>query len=147
MENVEMYTDGGYRSTSKVGGWGVLLKHGEHTKELKGSERNTTNQRMELTAAIEGLKALNTPCSVVVTADSQYLKNGITQWIKSWKHNNWRTSSKKPVKNKDLWLKLDKLVQEHQVSWEWVRGHTGHAGNERADVLANAAMDELQKQQ
>ena len=147
MKNVEMFTDGGYRRTSKVGGWGVLLKYGEHTKELKGSERSTTNQRMELVAVIKGFRALTKPCNVVVTTDSQYVKNGITQWVVKWKYNGWKTSSRKPVKNKDLWLKLDKLVQDHQVSWKWVRGHTGHAGNERADQLANKAMNQLQAEQ
>ena len=146
MQKVEIFTDGGCRGNPGIGGWGVLLIAGEHTKELKGSEVDTTNNRMELTATIKGLKALNVPCNVVITTDSQYIKSGITQWIHKWKSNRWRTASKRLVKNKDLWLELDKLVQEHEVSWKWVKGHSGHTGNERADELANEAMDQLQEQ-
>lgn len=144
MQKVEIFTDGGCRGNPGIGGWGALLRMGEHVKELKGSAHETTNNRMELTAAIEGLKALNRPCEVVLTTDSQYVKNGITQWIANWKKNNWKTANKKPVKNQDLWVQLDEVLQPHQVSWNWVKGHAGHAENERVDQLANEAMDELQ---
>jgi ribonuclease HI len=143
MQKVEIYTDGGCRGNPGVGGWGALLRMGEHQKELKGAEAETTNNRMELTAAIEGLKALTRPCQVVLTTDSQYVKNGITQWIANWKKNNWKTAAKKPVKNQDLWMMLDEALKPHQVEWQWVKGHAGHAENERVDELANQAMDEF----
>lgn len=145
MQKVEIYTDGGCRGNPGIGGWGALLRMGDHEKELKGGEMETTNNRMELTAAIEGLKALKRPCEVTLTTDSQYVKNGITQWISNWKKNNWKTANKKPVKNQDLWVLLDEVLQPHQVSWNWVKGHAGHAENERVDQLANIAMDELQR--
>jgi ribonuclease HI len=143
MQAVEIYTDGGCRGNPGIGGWGVLLKMGKHQKTLKGNARDTTNNRMELTAAIEGLRALKKSCRVVLTTDSKYVKDGISQWMENWKKNNWKTAAKKPVKNKDLWQELDKQVQLHQVDWAWVKGHAGHKENEIVDQLANQAMDEL----
>lgn len=143
MHEVEIFTDGGCRGNPGIGGWGAILRTDQHEKELKGAERDTTNNRMELTAAIQALQALKKPCKVVLTTDSQYVKNGITQWMPNWKKNNWRTAAKKPVKNQDLWQALDAAIQAHQVEWAWVKGHAGHAENERADELANQAMDEL----
>lgn len=143
MQKVEIFTDGGCRGNPGIGGWGALLRMGGHEKELKGSAEDTTNNRMELTAAIEALKALKRPCKVILTTDSQYVKNGITQWLPNWKKNQWRTAAKKPVKNQDLWQQLDEVIQQHQVEWAWVKGHAGHAENERVDELANLAMDEL----
>ncbi|MBD3821559.1 MAG: ribonuclease HI [Thiotrichales bacterium] len=143
MQQVEIFTDGGCRGNPGIGGWGALLRMGGHEKELKGAAEDTTNNRMELTAAIEALKALKRPCKVLLTTDSQYVKNGITQWLPNWKKNQWRTAAKKPVKNQDLWQQLDEVIQQHQVEWAWVKGHAGHAENERVDELANLAMDEL----
>ncbi|BBN59416.1 ribonuclease HI [Hydrogenovibrio marinus] len=143
MQQVEIFTDGGCRGNPGIGGWGALLRMGGHEKELKGAAKDTTNNRMELTAAIEALKALKRPCKVLLTTDSQYVKNGITQWLPNWKKNQWRTAAKKPVKNQDLWQQLDEAILQHQVEWAWVKGHAGHAENERADELANLAMDEL----
>jgi ribonuclease HI len=142
-EYVELFTDGACRGNPGPGGWGVLLRYGDREKTLHGGERDTTNNRMELTAVIEGLKALKRPCRVRVTTDSQYVKNGITQWIHNWKKNGWKTAAKKPVKNDDLWRMLDEQVARHQVDWAWVRGHTGHPENELADELANRGIDEL----
>jgi ribonuclease HI len=143
-ERVELFTDGACRGNPGPGGWGVLLRYGKHEKRLYGGERNTTNNRMELTAVIEGLKTLKRPCRVGVTTDSQYVKNGITQWIHNWKKNGWKTAARKPVKNEDLWRALDAEVSRHQVEWHWVRGHAGHPENELADQLANRGIDELQ---
>ncbi|RUM92131.1 MAG: ribonuclease HI [Thiomicrospira sp.] len=143
MQEVELFTDGGCRGNPGPGGWGALLRFAGVEKELKGGEMDTTNNRMELTAAIEGLKALKRPCKVTLTTDSQYVKNGITQWMTNWKKNNWKTAAKKPVKNKDLWQALDDALQPHDVTWAWVKGHSGHDENERVDELANQAMDEL----
>jgi ribonuclease HI len=142
-EVVELFTDGACRGNPGPGGWGVLLRYGDKEKTLHGGERNTTNNRMELMAVIEGLKALKRHCRVQVTTDSQYVKNGITQWIHNWKKNGWKTAAKKPVKNEDLWRALDAEVSCHQVEWHWVRGHTGHPENELADQLANRGIDEL----
>jgi ribonuclease HI len=143
MKTVEAFTDGGCRGNPGLGGWGALLRFGTYEKELKGSESETTNNRMELMAAISALTALSEPCSVVLTTDSTYVKDGITKWIRNWKANGWRTAAKKPVKNKDLWQQLDVQCLHHTVDWRWVKGHTGHEGNERADALANQAMDEV----
>ncbi len=145
MQQVEIYTDGGCRGNPGVGGWGALLRMGEHTKELKGGEKESTNNRMELTAAIKALESLTRPCDVILTTDSKYVQNGITQWMPNWKKKNWKTAANKPVKNQDLWQALDKAVQDHKVDWRWVKGHAGHAENELVDDLANQAMDELQK--
>lgn len=142
-ERVEMYTDGACRGNPGKGGWGVLLRFGEAEKTLHGGEELTTNNRMELTAVIKGLAALNKPCSVLVTTDSKYVLSGMTEWMPNWKKRNWKTASKKPVLNVDLWQQLDDLVQQHDVSWEWVKGHSGHPENELADQLANQGIDEL----
>ncbi len=140
---VELYTDGACKGNPGPGGWGALLRYGDAEKELWGGEPNTTNNRMELMAVIRGLEALKRPSRVVVTTDSQYVKNGITQWIHNWKRNGWKTAAKKPVKNADLWQRLDEAVSRHQVRWEWVRGHAGHPENERADALANRGIEEM----
>jgi len=145
MKSVEAFTDGGCRGNPGPGGWGVILRFGDHERELNGSEPDTTNNRMELFAAISALQALSEPCRVVLTTDSTYVKDGITKWIKNWKANGWRTAAKKPVKNQDLWQMLDAQCSYHQVEWRWVKGHAGHSENERADTLANAAMDLLEK--
>lgn len=142
-KTVELFTDGACRGNPGPGGWGALLRYGSTEKELKGAEPETTNNRMELMAAIEGLAALNKSCTVVLTTDSQYVKNGITQWLPGWKAKGWKTASKKPVKNRDLWERLDEQVQKHDVEWQWVKGHSGHAENERVDQLANDAIDEM----
>ena len=141
--DIEIFTDGACRGNPGPGGWGVILKSGSHEKELFGGEQSTTNNRMELRAAIEGLAALKWPSRVTVTTDSQYVRQGITQWIEGWKRNRWRTSAKKPVKNQDLWQLLDELTSRHEVTWEWVKGHSGHPDNELADMLANRGIDEL----
>jgi ribonuclease HI len=142
-ERVELYTDGACRGNPGPGGWGTVLRFDGNEKELFGGEKNTTNNRMELMAVIRGLEALKRRCAVDVTTDSQYVKNGITQWIHNWKRNGWRTAARKPVKNDDLWRQLDEAVARHDVSWHWVKGHSGHPENERADALANQGIDEL----
>lgn len=141
--DIQIFTDGACRGNPGPGGWGVILRFGSHEKELFGGEQSTTNNRMELRAAIEGLAALKRPSRVTVTTDSQYVRQGITQWIEGWKRNQWRTSAKKPVKNQDLWQLLDELTSRHEVTWEWVKGHSGHPDNELADALANRGIDEL----
>jgi ribonuclease HI len=139
-ELVQLFSDGACKGNPGPGGWGVLLRLGDTERELFGGERQTTNNRMELTAVIKGLEALSKPCRVRIVTDSQYVKQGITQWIARWRRNGWRTASKQPVKNKDLWEALDALLAEHTVEWQWVRGHAGHAENERADSLANQGV-------
>ena len=143
IETVQIFTDGACRGNPGPGGWGALLRYGNVDKELRGAAPETTNNRMELTAAIMGLEALKRPCKVRLTTDSQYVKNGITQWLQDWKNRGWKTAGKKPVKNIDLWQQLDAAVSRHQVSWHWVEGHSGHVENERADQLANVAIDEM----
>lgn len=140
---VEIFTDGACRGNPGPGGWGALLRYAGEVKELYGGEAETTNNRMELMAAIRALESLKRKCKVELTTDSEYVKNGITQWIQNWKKRGWKTANRKPVKNMDLWQRLDKAVSEHDVDWHWVRGHTGHPENERADELANKAIDEL----
>jgi len=140
---VELFTDGACKGNPGPGGWGALLRYGDVEKELWGGEPETTNNRMELMAVIRGLEALKRPSRVIVTTDSQYVKNGITQWIHNWKRNGWKTSAKKPVKNADLWQRLDEAAGRHDIEWQWVRGHTGHAENERADALANRGIEEM----
>jgi len=141
---VQLFTDGACRGNPGPGGWGAVLRFGGHEKELSGAESLTTNNRMELIAAIRGLEALKRPCRVVITTDSLYLKNGITQWLARWKTRNWRTAGNQPVKNVDLWTRLDSAVARHrEVRWRWVKGHSGHPENERADRLANQAIDAL----
>jgi ribonuclease HI len=139
-EVVDIYTDGACKGNPGPGGWGVWLKWGDHEKELFGGEPETTNNRMELTAVIEALASLKRRCRVHLHTDSQYVHNGISNWIHDWKRRGWRTADKKPVKNADLWMKLDELVQKHDVEWIWVRGHDGNPGNERADELANRGV-------
>jgi ribonuclease HI len=144
VKKVEIFTDGACRGNPGPGGWGALLRYGEVERELSGGERNTTNNRMELVAAIEALKALSQPCSVDITTDSVYVKNGITNWLEGWKKKGWKTAARKAVKNVDLWQALDEQNQRHDVRWHWVKGHSGHAENERADQLANRGIDALQ---
>ncbi|MDR3427212.1 MULTISPECIES: ribonuclease HI [Silvimonas] len=141
MAIVEMYTDGACKGNPGPGGWGALLRYGTKEKELFGGEAHTTNNRMELLGVIKGLSILVRPCEVLVYTDSQYVKNGIETWIHGWKRNGWKTADKKPVKNADLWQQLDTEVQRHQVTWKWVKGHSGHEFNERADQLANRGVD------
>jgi ribonuclease HI len=145
-DTVELYTDGACKGNPGPGGWGALLRYRGTAKELWGGEPDTTNNRMELTAVIKGLEALTRPCDVLVVTDSRYVKSGITQWIARWKRNGWRTADKKPVKNRDLWERLDALLGRHRVEWQWVRGHAGHPENERADLLANKGAKQATRQ-
>lgn len=142
-KKVEIFTDGACKGNPGPGGWGALLRYNGSEKQLKGGEPDTTNNRMELMAAIEALQALKRPCQVVLTTDSQYVRKGITEWIHGWKKKNWKNASKKPVKNADLWKRLDELAQQHQIEWHWVKGHSGHPENELADQLANDAISEM----
>jgi ribonuclease HI len=144
VSRVEIFTDGACRGNPGPGGWGVLLRYGTNEKRLWGGESMTTNNRMELTAAIQGLAALKRPSLVTLTTDSEYVRKGITEWLANWKQRGWRTASRQPVKNADLWQALDGLVQGHDVEWHWVKGHSGHRENEIADGLANQGIDELQ---
>ncbi|HHH39287.1 MAG TPA: ribonuclease HI [Sedimenticola sp.] len=144
-ERVEIYTDGACRGNPGPGGWGALLRFKGRERELFGGEPRTTNNRMELMAVIQALAALTRNSAVRVTTDSQYVKKGITEWIGNWKRNGWRTASRKPVKNSDLWRELDRLVAQHDVEWAWVKGHSGHPENERADQLANRGIDEMER--
>ena len=143
MKKVEIFTDGACRGNPGPGGWGALLRYGDVERELFGGEAHTTNNRMELLAAIEALKALSARCSVDITTDSVYVKDGITTWLAGWKSKGWKTSTRKPVKNVDLWQALDEQNQRHEVRWHWVKGHSGHAENERADQLANRGIDAI----
>lgn len=139
---ITIYTDGACSGNPGPGGWGAWLLYGDHEKELCGGAPETTNNRMELTAAIEALKALKrSPSDVALYTDSVYVRDGITSWIHNWKKNGWRTAKKKPVKNDDLWRELDAMISQHSISWHWVKGHAGDPGNERADMLANQGMD------
>ncbi len=143
LKKVELFTDGACRGNPGPGGWGVVLRYNGQEKTLKGAELLTTNNRMELMAAIAGLNALKVPCNVEITTDSQYVRLGITTWIHNWRKNGWRTANKQPVKNADLWQALTQALELHQVEWHWVKGHSGHRENEIADELANQAIDEL----
>lgn len=144
MSKVEAFTDGACRGNPGPGGWGALLRYDGHEKELYGGENETTNNRMELMAAIQALESLSRPCLVDITTDSQYVQKGISEWMVNWKKRGWKTAAKKPVKNVDLWQRLDLAVSRHeQVEWHWVRGHSGHPENELADQLANRGIDEL----
>src|SRR5690606_38383366 len=134
---VEIWTDGACKGNPGVGGWGALLRQGRHEKTLCGGEAATTNNRMELMAVIKALSALKRPCRVVIHTDSQYVQKGMNEWLANWKRRGWRTADKKPVKNVDLWQALDALAQQHELHWQWVKGHAGDPGNERADALAN----------
>lgn len=140
---IEIFTDGACRGNPGPGGWGALLRYGGHEKQMHGGERETTNNRMELMAAIMALESLKRPCKVDLTTDSQYVRQGITEWIKNWKKRGWKNAAKKPVKNADLWRRLDEVAAKHDIEWHWVKGHSGHDENELADELANRGIDEL----
>jgi len=142
---VEIYTDGACRGNPGAGGWAALLRRGKDEKEIHGAEPHTTNNRMELTAVIRALEALRRPVEVRVYTDSEYVRRGVTEWLESWKARGWRTADKKPVKNQDLWERLDELIVPHRIEWHWVRGHSGVEGNERVDRLANQAIDALEQ--
>lgn len=139
---VELFTDGACSGNPGPGGWGAILRMGGREKELSGGEPATTNNRMEMMAAIAGLEALQRPCKVALFTDSTYVKDGVTKWIKGWKRNGWKTADKKPVKNEDLWKRLDAATQGHKIDWRWVKGHSGNPGNERADELANMGIEQ-----
>ena len=144
MDKIIIYTDGGCRGNPGIGGWGVWLRYGDHDKKLKGSEKDTTNNRMELTAAIKALEAIkSSTIDIDLYTDSKYVMSGINKWIKGWKLRGWKTANKKPVKNVDLWQQLDEVNTKHNVHWYWVKGHSGDIGNDMADELANQAMDKL----
>lgn len=143
MNRVEIYTDGACRGNPGPGGWGAVLRYGRHEREMWGGEAATTNNRMELTAAIEALRALRRRCRVDIFTDSQYVRMGITEWLTNWKRKGWKNASRKPVKNQDLWRALDEEATRHEIHWHWVKGHSGHPENERADALANRGIDEL----
>ena len=140
-KKVKIYTDGACRGNPGPGGWGAILDYQGHIKEISGYSEETTNNIMELTAVIRALEALKSSCLIVVTTDSKYVKNGITDWINNWKNNGWKTANKKPVKNKDLWIALDEVSKNHSIDWQWIKGHSGHPQNERADELANLIID------
>ena len=140
---IYIYTDGACRGNPGPGGWGAVLECGDYKKEIYGGAMLTTNNIMELTAVIEALKIIKKESKIVITTDSKYVQNGITDWINNWKLKGWKTANKKPVKNKELWIELDALTSIHNITWEWVKGHTGHSGNERADKLANKGIDDL----
>ncbi|MFK8067619.1 MAG: ribonuclease HI [Gammaproteobacteria bacterium] len=142
-DTVSLFTDGACRGNPGPGGWGALLRYGDHEKRLFGGEHDTTNNRMELMAAIMGLESLKRGCTVTLTTDSSYVKDGITKWLEGWKKRGWKTANKKPVKNQDLWQRLEKAANEHEVDWKWVKGHSGHVENDIADQLANDGIDEL----
>ena len=142
MSNIlKIYTDGACRGNPGVGGWGAILKYDNSIKEINGFSKQTTNNIMELTAVIKSLKQLNRACNIIITTDSIYVKNGITEWVHNWKKNGWKTANKKPVKNKALWILLDQVSLKHRIQWEWIKGHSGHIQNERADELANLAIE------
>ena len=145
MSKVEIYCDGACSGNPGVGGWGCILRYGETEKELSGAEQETTNNRMEMSAAIQALETLKRPCSVVVTTDSQYLAKGMTEWLQGWLRKGWVNSKKEPVLNRDLWERLHALSKVHDIEWRWVRGHNGHAENERCDELARTAIEILKK--
>lgn len=140
---VKMFTDGACKGNPGPGGWGTWMLYGEHEKEMFGGELNTTNNRMELMAAIKGLEALSRPCSVELTTDSEYLRKGVLEWMAGWKKRGWKTASRQPVKNQDLWIRLDEAIANHDISWHWVKGHSGHPGNEKADSLANKGVESV----
>ncbi len=142
---VNIYTDGACKGNPGPGGWGALLKYGDISKEMFGGELGTTNNRMELMAAIMALEALSRPCKIILTTDSEYVRKGVLEWMEGWKKRNWMTAAKKPVKNQDLWQRLDKAKDQHDIQWKWVKGHSGHPGNEKADDLANQGVIKAQQ--
>ena len=142
IKYIEIFTDGACKGNPGIGGWGAILIYKDHVKEISGFALESTNNIMELTAVIKALNSLKEQCHVILTTDSNYVKDGITDWINTWKLNGWKTANKKPVKNKDLWIKLDSLSKKHIIDWKWVKGHSGHLYNERADQLANEAIEE-----
>jgi ribonuclease HI len=144
VKTVEIHTDGACRGNPGPGGWGAVLRHGGRVRELSGGEADTTNNRMELMAAISALEALREPCSVTLHTDSTYVRNGITQWMDNWRQRGWKTADGKPVKNRELWQRLDAAARQHRIDWRWVRGHAGDPGNEQADALANRGLEEAQ---
>ena len=143
MKQVTLITDGSCLGNPGPGGWAAIIRFGSRKKELSGGERETTNNRMEMRAVLEGLNALNEPCEVLLEIDSQYVKNGVTQWMDGWKRKGWKTASKQPVKNQDLWRALDEAIQRHSIDWKWVKGHADHADNNRCDELARAAAAQV----
>ena len=145
MKPVTLITDGSCLGNPGPGGWAAILRHGEHTKELSGSDPQTTNNRMEMTAVIEGLATLTQPCKILVEIDSEYVRNGITKWIHAWKKRGWKTTAKQPVKNEDLWRKLDQIIAQHDIQWRWVKGHADHADNNRCDELAREAASRARR--
>lgn len=145
MKKIVIYTDGACRGNPGPGAWAALLRYGTHEKKLSGTENNTTNNRMELKAAIKALEALQEPCEVELHTDSQYVQKGISEWLTSWKKKSWKTAAKKPVKNADLWQELDELNTKHKIKWCWVKGHSGHTENDLVDALANEALDNLRR--
>lgn len=145
MKKIQIFTDGACRGNPGPGGWGALLRYGKHEKTLSGAENLTTNNRMELTAAIAALSSVKEPCTIELYTDSKYLQKGITEWIPMWKKRGWKTASKQPVKNADLWQMLEQEVIHHHITWHWVKGHSGHPENELVDEIANLAIDELLK--
>lgn len=145
MKKVIIYTDGACRGNPGPGGWGVLLRYGKHEKKINGADTETTNNRMEIMAAIQALMALQQPCQVELHTDSQYLQKGVSEWLPKWKKNGWKTANKKPVKNMDLWQMLELETERHKVSWHWVKGHSNHKENDLVDALANQAIDDLLK--
>ena len=147
MKKVKIYTDGACKGNPGKGGWGAVLQYGNSEKEISGFQNKTTNNIMELTAAVEALKLLKEPCEITLTTDSTYVKNGISKWIFSWKKNGWKTASKKSVKNKELWQELELLSKNHSINWKWVKGHSGHPENERCDQLANEAISKMSLEQ
>ncbi len=143
MKHIEIFTDGACRGNPGPGGWGAIIRYRGKEKHIKGGEDHTTNNQMELMAAIRALEALKEPCKIDLTTDSQYLRKGMLEWMENWKKRNWRNSNNKPVKNQELWKRLDELVAAHKISWHWVKGHSDHPENEQADALANQAIDEM----
>ncbi len=145
MKKIEIYTDGACKGNPGIGGWGVWFKYADTEKELCGGELQTTNNRMELMAAIQALESLNQPCEIILYSDSKYVLQGITDWLQNWKKRGWKTAAKKPVKNEDLWRRLDTAMQQHEIEWTWVKGHSGNYGNDKADSLANLGIDKLKE--
>lgn len=143
LNHVEIFTDGACRGNPGPGGWGALLRFNDVEKTIKGSEKETTNNRMELQAAICALESLSRPCKITLTTDSRYVMDGIKEWLPNWKKRGWKTANKKPVKNEDLWRRLDELTNGHEINWQWIKGHSGHRENELVDQLANEAIDEM----